>query len=143
MQSIKAFIHLYCFSFRPRSTLNMPDGNCRGVSSYSCNRWEDKRLLRKEKPDCIFLSVAPDDLLLVANWLVCTQAIQSLTVVPNFICRSVLPAEITSEINPCREEYFIWRSVKSRPKGFFFFSLLLCQDFFLQESHKILWNCHC
>lgn len=85
----------------------MPDGNCRGVSSYSCNRREDNCLLRKGKPDCIFLSIAPDDLLLVTNWLVHTQAIKNLMAVPNFICSSVLPAEITGEINPYSEEYFI------------------------------------
>lgn len=61
---------------------------------------EDKCLLRKGKPDCIFLSIAPDDLLLVTNWFVHTQAIQNLTAVPDFISNSLLPAEIADEINP-------------------------------------------
>lgn len=61
---------------------------------------EDKCLLRKGKPDCIFLSIAPDDLLLVTNWLVRAQAIQNLTAVPNFISNFLLPVEITDEVNP-------------------------------------------
>lgn len=63
--------------------------------------------LEKGKPDCRFLSIVPHDLLTVTNWFVRTQAIQNPAIVPDFVWSSVLPAEITAEIKPCREKYFI------------------------------------
>lgn len=127
----------------------LPDGNCKGVSSYSCNRWADKCLLRKGKPDCIFLSIAPDDILLVTNCPVHTQAIQNLRAVPNFICSSVLPVEITGKINPCREKNFIWSSVKSRHKGWGFFPFHYCcvKTFSFRRTIKscvtVIVSCYC
>lgn len=72
--------------------------------------------LEKGKPDCRFLSIAPDDLLPVTNWFAHTQAIQNPAAVPDFVWSSVLPAEITAEVNPCREKYLIGSSEKSRHK---------------------------